>query len=196
MSGCEQHHHCSVRSCTPTVQQLAPIDSQQSGSEITQAVGRSQKKGDPRAGRVLYATARILSSPLASDILSFCRQHSPAIGVDVTFKTGKERRDQHQEPNVVQFKSPAKHGRLTISSWERRALEDERSCRRVYFQAVRLMRAAVACMYITYVCNRPTKAAAGLARRVSRFPQRHAANRSRSSTDNGSCRIGISVDMG
>jgi len=101
-----------------------------------------------------------------------------------------------KKPNVVQFKSPAKHGRLTISSWKRRALEDERSCRRVYVRAVRLMRAAVACMYITYVCSRPTKAAAGLARRVSRFPQRHAANRSRSSTDNGSCRIGISVDMG
>ena len=97
MSGCEQHHHCSVRSCTPTVQQLAPSDSQQSGSEITQAVGRSQKKGDPLAGRVLYATAHIFSSPLAPDILSFCRQRSPVNSVDVTFKTGKERRDQHQE---------------------------------------------------------------------------------------------------
>lgn len=134
MSGCEQHHHCSVRSCTPTVQQLAPSDSQQSGSEITQAVGRSQKKnGTPRAGRALYATAHISSSPLAGDVLSFCTQRSTRYSVDVTFTTDKKNAGiniKNQTSYGLEIILQSTSNRLSAhGTVDGRALEDERSCR-------------------------------------------------------------------
>lgn len=53
------HCHCSVRSCAPTGEQLAPIHSSNLEGQITQAAGRSHNEGDFRARRVLYATAYI-----------------------------------------------------------------------------------------------------------------------------------------
>jgi hypothetical protein len=148
--------------------------------QIAQAAGRSQKEGDFRAGRVLYATARV-SFAASLKFPSSGGQYVAANGVDVTLSrvehAGKKSiitdtgRTVEEEARAV-----------LISPWN--AVLSKICARAVRSSSTShadTRAAGVACSVCTLICTLPKGSYGPLAPGCQ--VQRHAANRS--STDSG-----------
>jgi hypothetical protein len=147
---------------------------------MAQAAGRSQKEGDFRADRVLYATAHIFLAA-SLEFPSFCGQYVAANGVDDTSSRVKHAGKKDTDTDTGRTVEEEARAVL-INPWN--AVLSKicaRAVRSSCASHVDTRAAGVACSICTLICTLP-KGSYGPLRPGCRV-QRHAGNRS--STDSG-----------
>jgi hypothetical protein len=179
-SGCEHVTTAPCGAVLPLFSSLLPSSPSDPEDEMAQAAGRSQKEGDFRADRVLYATAHIFLAA-SLEFPSFCGQYVAANGVDDTSSRVKHAGKKDTDTDTgctVEEEARA----VLINPWN--AVLSKICARAVRSSCAShadTRAAGVACSICTLICTLP-KGSYGPLRPGCRV-QRHAGNRS--STDSG-----------